>query len=199
MPSMSILMKSARGRLSSSRSHLPDQNGVVGVIDLLADEFVVRALLQFQAAEAGRRKIVRIWNLQRAGLGRHRRVHGERIEAIVDGDVAGQRVINPLLRLDRDHRAPARHCGRPFDRVHADIGAAVDRDHAVTMVLAPQGQQFERNLDFAGIERGRVEDLKSHAIAAVGGDHAIIETIDNHRSMAGRGHDKGQLLPRDRH
>lgn len=116
-----------------------------------------------------------------------------RVEAVVDGDVAGEGVVDPLLRLDRDHLAPAVHAFRPFDRVHADIGAATERDDAVAEVLAPQAEQRQRHLDLGGIERRGLEDLETDADAVVLVHHPVVEAVDDHAAVVRCSEDEGDL------
>src|ERR1700733_15719998 len=95
-----------------------------GIIDLLPDEFGALTLPELEAAEAAGGEVVRIGNLHRAGGGAHRGVNGTGVEAIVDRQIAGKRIVDALLRLDGDDDAPAGHVPGPFDAMHADIGAA---------------------------------------------------------------------------
>jgi hypothetical protein len=46
-----------------------------------------------------------------------------------------------------------RHRDRPFDRVHADVGAAVDRKHAVAVMTPARRQKPDGQLDLRRIER----------------------------------------------
>ena len=78
------------------------------------------------------------------GVVAHRGVDGAGVEAIVDREIAGERVIDALLRLDGDDHAPAGHVPRPFDGVHADIGAAIDGDDAVAITASAQVQEREQ-------------------------------------------------------
>ncbi|CCE01876.1 conserved hypothetical protein [Bradyrhizobium sp. STM 3809] len=168
-------------------------DGVVGVVDGLADELGVRTLAQLQAAEARRRQVVRAGDVEHAALRRHRGMDGDRVEAVVDRDVAGESIIDPLLRLDRQHRSPAGHRLGPFDRVHADIGPAIDRHGAVAMVLAAHREHAHRELHLARIEGSRIQDLVADAIASVGIDHAVVEPVDDHRAVIAGGQNEGQL------
>ncbi len=112
-------------------------------------------------------------------------MHRDGVEAVVDRDVAGERIIDPLLGFDRQHRAPSGHELGPFDGVDTDIGAAIDRDDAVTMMLAAKHEQVGHQLDLGGIEAGLFQDLEAHAVAAIGVDHAIVETVDDHGPVIG--------------
>ena len=155
------------------------------IVDGLADELVVAALAQLQAAETGGHEVVRIRDLHDPAFGRHGAMHRERVEAVVDGDVAGQRIVDALLRLDREHGSPARHHLRPFDGVHADIGAAIDTDDAVAVMLAAQREQVERELDLAGIEARGFQDLEADAIAPVLIDHPVVEPVHDQGAVIG--------------
>ena len=92
----------------------------------------------FQAAEVSQWRNNSATVFHHARLIGHRGVDGAGIEAVVDRDIAGQRTVDALLGLERQHDAPAGHVLRPFDGVHADIGAAIDRDDAVAMMLPAQ-------------------------------------------------------------
>ena len=67
-------------------------------------------------------------------------------------DVAGERVVDALLRFDRYDRAPAGHGDGPFDGVGADIGAAIDGDDALAMQACRRpSDQVEGELDVDGV------------------------------------------------
>ena len=63
------------------------------------------------------------------------------VEAIVDRQIAGERIVDALLRLDGDDDAPAGHVLGPFDAVHADIGAAIDGDDPGAVIAVAQIEQ----------------------------------------------------------
>ena len=170
----------------------PDDDGIL-IIDRLADELVAVALAQFEAAEAGRNDIVRTWNFEGAAFGRNRAVYRDGVEAIIDRDIAGQRIIDALLCFDGEHRSPTRHCGGPLDGMNTDIGAAIERHDAVAVMLAAKAEQIDRQLDFRRVERGGLEDLKTDAVAALRIDHAVVKPIDDHGSMIGGCQYEGQL------
>src|SRR6185312_14941905 len=165
---------------------------VVAIVDRLADELVVRTLLQFQAAEAARRLVIGAGNFHDARLGRYRAVNGDGVEAVVERDIAGERVIDALLGLDGDDLAPAGHGGRPFQRVYADISAAVDADDAVAVELAPQHQQFHGQFALDGVVRALIEDLEADAGADIV-DHTVVETVDDHRAVVRRSEHEDEL------
>src|SRR5665213_931269 len=93
------------------------------------------------------------------------------IEAIIYRDISRYRIVHTLLRLDRYHAAPTGHRSCPFDRVHADIGAAVDRHDAVAVMLTTQFEQFERQFNLWWIVGGRLKNLVADAIATIGTYH----------------------------
>src|SRR5262249_1973571 len=105
-----------------------------------SDVFGVAGRFEFETADA--RGLVRI--KPRDANGRvaraNRTVDGVDVENIVERDVAAERVIKPLLRLDREHPAPAGHQLAPLDGVDADVRAAVNGVDAVAVILAPQRQ-----------------------------------------------------------
>ena len=108
-----------------------------------------------------------------------------RVEAVVDGDIACESVVDAFLRLDGQHRSPTGHGGRPLDRVHADVGAAIDRHHAVAVMASTSAEKLNRQFDFGRIEARCFEDLVADPKAAFGIDHPIIETINDHRAVVG--------------
>jgi hypothetical protein len=110
-------------------------------------------------------------------------VHGDRIEAVVDGNIAGERVVNPLLSLDGDDRSPAGHGNRPLDRMHADVGAAVDRHHAVAVMVTPYLQKLDDELDFSWVEGSVFQELIADADFLARRGHMAVEAIDDHRPM----------------
>ena len=122
-------------------------------------------------------------------------MHRRRVEAIVERDVAGQGIKDPLLRLDRDDRPPARHVARPFDRMDTDIGAAVDHPDAVAVMLAPLIEEKHRHIDLFRVERRVFEDLDADAIDVVGAGDMVVEAIEDQRAVARRSEDETDPLP----
>ncbi len=122
-------------------------------------------------------------------------MHGDGVEAVVDRDVAGERVVDALLWLDGDDRAPAGHRCGPFDGVHPDIGAAVDGDDTVAMHLPPNFNQLEGELDVDGVDGGGFQQLVTDADRRVGirFADAIVEPVGDHRAVIGRGQHEGKL------
>jgi uncharacterized protein (DUF362 family) len=89
------------------------------------------------------------------------------VETVVERDAAGERVVDALLRLDRDDRAIAGHRDGPFDGVRADIGTAVAGDDAVAVDLVPYFDQLQRALHFDGAEGATFQHLVTDADARV--------------------------------
>ena len=58
----------------------------------------------------------------------------------------------------------------PLDGVNPEIGAAIDRDHAVAVIFAAQIEQGEQRGDLLRIVRSLVEELKTSAEGAAGVD-----------------------------
>jgi hypothetical protein len=94
-------------------------------------------------------------------------VHGDGVEAVVERDVTGERVVDALLRFNRYDRAPAGHGDGPFDGVGADIGAAVDGDD-LAMRLPPPLDQVEGELDVDGVGGGGFQQQLTDAAPAAG-------------------------------
>src|SRR5262249_66929 len=85
------------------------------------------------------------------------------------------------------------------DRVHADIGAAIDRDHAVAVTLAAQLEYFQHQADFIGIVSRVFQKLSPDPVSLVGPGCHLIETIDDQRTLLGGGGDESQLARGVRH
>jgi hypothetical protein len=133
-------------------------------------------------------------------------VHGDGVEAVVERDVTGERVVDALLRFNRYDRAPAGHGDGPFDGVGADIGAAVDGDD-LAMRLPPPLDQVEGELDVDGVGGGGFQQQLTDAAPAAGTRfahatapcagirlvHAIVETVGDHRAVIGCGQHEGKL------
>ena len=96
-------------------------------------------------------EIVRIGYLHRAGRAAHGGVDGAGVEAIVDREIAGQRIVDAFLRFDGDDHAPAGHVLGPLDAMHPDIGAAIDGDQSVAMAAAAQIEKAEQERDIGRI------------------------------------------------
>jgi hypothetical protein len=111
---------------------------------------------------------------------------GARVEAIIDGDVAGERIVDALLGFDRHHHAPAGHVFGPLDGVDPDIGAAVDRDHPVAVVAPAQIEQPEQQIDLVRVVRGRLQELKAGAEADARFGHVAVEPVHDQRAVIGR-------------
>jgi hypothetical protein len=77
--------------------------------------------------------------------------------------------------------------------VNTDIGAAIDSNHAVAMDAFACLDQLQRELDFHRIECSGFQQLVANTDAHIGTAHAIVQTIDNHRAVIGRGKHEGQL------
>lgn len=163
---------------------LPNRDGIL-IVDGLANELVLLALPQFKAAEAGGHEIVGIGDLKDTALRGHCGMHRVRIKTVVDCDIAGERVIDALLRLDCQHRAPSGHRTRPLDRVDADIGAAVDRHDAIAIMPSANSEQIDRKLHFVRVEAGLLQDLEADAVTLRRIDHVAVESIDDHRAVIG--------------
>ena len=171
----------------------------LGIVDVLADELVGVRLPEFEAAETRRRQIVRNRDTQRAILRPDRGMDGMGVEAVVDRDVAGECVVDPLLRLDRDHGAPAGHAFCPFHGVYADVGAAIRRDDAVAEVLASQCEQPHGGGAFLWLVTGILQQEVADAEAGSGVDQAVVEPVHDQRAVVGRCQDEGDLARRIRH
>jgi len=91
------------------QQQLADIGGVL-IVDLLVDEFIAVVLAQLQAAEARPHEVVRRRDLQHPGLGLYRAVHRDGVEAVVERDVARERIVDALLHFDHKHD---RHQLRP--------------------------------------------------------------------------------------
>jgi hypothetical protein len=113
------------------------------------------------------------------------------IQAVVQGDVAGQGVKQDLLGLEGDDIPPTRRVPRPLNGVHADVGAAVDGDHAVAEMPAAAVEQGQGEAHLFFVETRSVEDLEPDAVAAGGIGHLVIIAIDDHDAMVARGQDEG--------
>jgi hypothetical protein len=112
-------------------------------------------------------------------------VDGAGIEAVVDRDVARERIINSLLGFDREDPAPSGHVLCPLDRVHTDICAAVDGDNAISVIVTTQIKQLEDHLDFARIMGAALQQLKSNPVRSVGSDYVIVKPIHNESTVVG--------------
>lgn len=106
-------------------------------------------------------------------------------EAVVNRDIPGKGVINSLLGFDPNDRAPAGHRRCPLDSVNADIGAAIDGNHAVAVDALACFDQLQREFDLHRIECRRFQQLVADTDAAIGAAHAVVETIDNHCAVIG--------------
>src|SRR5271169_2635504 len=113
------------------------------------------------------------------------------IEAIVDRDVAGERVIDALWSFERQHHAPAGHVLRPLDSVNAEIGAAVDGDDAVAVILAAQIEDAQHQADLVRVVRGLVEKLEAGAVGAPGSG-MLVEPVQDHGAVIGRRGDESE-------
>ena len=100
-----------------------------------------------KAAEPGGLEVVERGNLHRAGAIGDRHVVGLGVEAVVQRDVTGYRVKQSLLCFERGHPAPSGHVPRPLDGLDADVRAAIEREHAVSVVLPAQIDQIEDAAD----------------------------------------------------
>ena len=138
-------------------------------------------------------QVIRLRYLHRARLARYRGVDDAGIEAIVDRDVAGQRIIDALLGLERQHDAPAGHMLGPLDGMDAEIGAAVDRDDAVAIIPGGADRACSQQSDLVRVVRGLVEELKSGAVGHVGPDDVLIEPVHDEGAVIRRRGDQGEL------
>lgn len=120
-------------------------------------------------------------------------MNGARIEAVVDRDIAGERIVDAFLGLEREHLAPAVHVLCAFDGLHADVGAAVDHDGSVAIMLPTQIQQFQQNINLGQIVEICLEELKIDAIGSAGFDLVAIESIDDHRAVLSRSDDEREF------
>src|SRR4051794_16396910 len=98
-------------------------------------------MAELEAAETGRRQIVRRGDLQHAALRAEGGVNGMGVEAVVDRYVAGQSIEDALLSFDCDDTAPTGHALRPRHGMDTDVGATVYRDHTLAEMLAAQAKQ----------------------------------------------------------
>lgn len=199
----------ARQRHGVDRDFLDGDGPGGGIVDGLADEFGVGARAQFEIADIRGDEIVGRRDLHDAGFGGDRGVHGDGVEAVVERDVTGERVVDALLRFNRYDRAPAGHGDGPFDGVGADIGAAVDGDDALAMRLPPPLDQVEGELDVDGVGGGGFQQQLTDAAPAAGTRfahatapcagirlvHAIVETIGDHRAVMVAASTKASLRP----
>lgn len=156
------------------------------VRDSLADELGVLARPDFQTAEARRREVIRLRNADLAHGLTQCSQPGPRIEAVVEREIAGQRVVDDLLRLETQHASPTVHVTRPFHGMHADIRAAVYGEYAVTEITTTQREKREHELHFLRIKAGLAEDLMPDAVGVVryGVLHGVeVVAIDDQRAM----------------
>ena len=117
------------------------------------------------------------------------------VEAVVERDIAGERVIDPLLRLDRDDAAPPGHVARPLDGVNADIGAAIDDPHAVAKQPAALVEEKRAEIDLFRLECGKFQRLRADAIEIAVGQPVFVETVEDQRPVARRSEDERDPLP----
>jgi hypothetical protein len=115
------------------------------------------------------------------------------VETVVDRNITGQSIENALLRFDGKHGSPSRHRSRPLDRVDTYIGAAVDGYDAVAVMAATKVDQVERHFDLVEIKACGLKDLKADTIATLGINHAVVKSVDDHRSVLGRSKYERQL------
>ena len=66
------------------------------------------------------------------------------LKAVMQREIAGECVEDAFLRLDRDDLTPAAHGAGEFNRMHADIGTAVERDYALAEILPAQIQKINQ-------------------------------------------------------
>jgi hypothetical protein len=121
------------------------------------------------------------------------------VVAVGECDVPGQRVVDALLRFDREHVAPACHVLRPCDGEHADIRADIQRLHTVTEMLAPQVEQRRRKVDLVGLVTGVFEQLNADAEGRPGWRHLEVETVDDHCAVVGRSQNEADTVMAFRH
>ena len=88
---------------------------------------------------------------------------------------------------------------RPFDGMDFDIGAAIDRHHAVAIALPAQIQRAEQQIDFIGVEVGVLQKLEADAEARVAADDHLIEPVHDEGAVIGRGGDESKLARRFGH
>src|SRR5262249_47192757 len=120
-------------------------------------------------------------------------MHGDGVEAVIDRDVTGKSIVDSLLCLDRDDRSPSGHRDCPFNRMDADIGAAVDRHDASSMNSTTGFDQLQREFNLDGIERPCFEQLVAYPRARMGSAHAVVEPVGDHRAVIGCGQHEGKL------
>ncbi len=156
-------------------------------------------LFQLEAAKASSHGVIRDRHFHGARLPRNRGIEGTGIEAIVDRDIAGKRVEDTFLGLDRQHHAPAGHVLGPLDGVHPDIGAAVDGDDAIAVTAAAQIEHLQHQIDFDRIVEPVFEKLQADPAAHIGLLHQLIEAIDDQGAVVGRGGDERELARQLRH
>src|SRR5262249_42763683 len=88
---------------------------------------------------------------------------------------------------------------RPLDGVHADVGAAIDGDDAVAITASAQVQKREQERNVARIVGGIFQDLVADAEAGIIRPPDLVEAVDDHRAVFGRGEDEGDLAGRIAH
>ncbi len=181
-------------RIKADRLHV--DHLAVGIVDRLADELCVFAFAQLETAETSGSEIIRRRHFHRARLARYGGVDSAGIEAIVDRDVTGECIVDALLGFEGQHHAPAGHVLGPLDGVDADIGAAVDRDNAVAVMLAAYIKQFEHQVDFGRIIRGCVQELKADAICVGRSGEMLVKSVQNERAVVGSRGDECDLARR---
>ncbi len=100
-----------------------------------------------------------------------------RIEAVVDRDIAGKRVVDAFLRLEGQYRAPAGHVLGPFDGMDPDIGAAIDGRDAVAITDPAQIERMDEQIDFIGVITAPLQELQADTAALVGIGQVLIEPV----------------------
>jgi hypothetical protein len=76
--------------------------------------------------------------------------------------------------------------------VHADIGTAVDRHHAIAVAAMPRFDELQGELDFDRVVGGRFERLVADADPGVPA-HAVVEAVDDHGAVIGGGEHESEL------
>jgi len=147
-------------QLERVQRHLFDGDGV-GIVDRLADEFIIGAWFQFEAAETRGGEIIRRRICMMPDSDATATRMAMALKQLLIAMFSRQRIVDALLRLDRNDGTPAGHRGRPLDRVDPDIGAAIDRHHAVAMMAPTQFEQLHRDLDFPADRRRRPRESGS--------------------------------------
>jgi hypothetical protein len=104
----------------------------------------------------------------------------------------GESIKQALLRFDGDDRPPIGHPSSQIHGMDTDIGATIDRDHAISEMLSASLKQLEQKFDVVtGIRPGLKHIITYTVFMAVRGA-AIIKTIKDEGPVIGRSQHEGE-------